>query len=310
MIDPDIQLFVDRSVRFASPDGADPSVGGQRRHYEAYARAFAVRRPAGVASRDGALAAGKRAIPLRHYAPAGTAPRGLVLYAHGGGFMLGSLASHDGIVARIAAETGAAVIAVDYRLAPEHPAPAALEDVLAVIAAAEDDRLPWPGLPRSRPGLMGDSAGGTLMAAAALRVGRDRLGTLAALALVYPMLGYEPALPARSEEADAPMLTLADVLAYRSVALAGRAPPPGTFVLDEPDLSPLPPTLLLTAEHDPLRDDGTELARRLRQLGREVVLLPGTGLVHGCLRALDSAPAVAGPFGRLCAGLARHLSPL
>lgn len=309
MIDRDVQAFVDQSERFASSDAADTSLSGQRRDYEAYARAFAVRRPAGVASRDGALVVEDRAIPLRLYEPAGDGPHGLVLYAHGGGFILGSLDSHDGIVARVAAETGAAVIAIDYRLAPEHPVDAAVEDVLAVILAAEQGRLPWRGLPRSGLGLMGDSAGATLVAAAALRVGHHRPGTLAALALVYPMLGYEPAEPARSEQADAPMLTLADVLAYRSVALADRAPPPGLFVLDTADLSSLPPTLLLPAEHDPLRDDCTELARRLQQLGTEVMLLPGTGWVHGCLRALDSAPAVQKPFAQLGAALSSHLSP-
>ena len=246
-------------------------------------------------------------IPLRRYTPE-RPPHGLVLYAHGGGFMLGSLDSHDGIVARVAAETGAVVIAIDYRLAPEHPVPAALDDVLAVLAAAIGGRLPWSDLPRSRLVLMGDSAGATLMASAALAVGRTQLGALAALALVYPALGYEPAEPARSEEARAPMLTLDDVLFYRAVYLAGQAPPPGTFILDEPDLPRFPPTFLLPAQHDPLRDDCTELAKRLRRSGTDVWLEPGTGLVHGFLRAIDRAPAAAEPFARLCGALARCMA--
>ena len=307
MVDPDILSFIEASERFYPRDAASLPLVDQRRLYEDYARVFAVRRPEAVIRQDATLAADSRAIRLRRYATAG-APRGLVLYAHGGGFMLGSLDSHDGIVARVAAETGAVVIAIDYRLAPEHPAPAALEDVLAVLAAAIGGRLPWSDLPRCRPVLMGDSAGATLMASAALAVGRAQQDGLAALALIYPALGYEPAEPARSEEARAPMLTLDDVVFYRSVYLAGGAPPPGTFVLDEPDLPRFPPTFLLPAQHDPLRDDCTELASRLRRSGTDVWLKPGTGLVHGFLRALDRAPAAAEPFGGLCDALARCIA--
>ena len=306
MIDPEIRIFVEETERFYPPDAASLPLAEQRRLYDDYARVFAVRRPETVVSGDAALAADGRAIPLRRYTPAGTS-NGLVLYAHGGGFMLGSLDSHDAIVARVAAETGAVVIAISYRLAPEHPAPAALEDVLAVLAAAEDGRLPWPDLPRSGLVLMGDSAGATLMAAAALVVERAQPGELAALALVYPALGYEPAEPARSAEARAPMLTLDDVLFYRSVYLAGGAPPPGTFVLDEPDLPRFPPTVLLPAQHDPLRDDCTALAERLRRSGTNVWLEPGTGLVHGFLRAIDRSAAAAEPFARLCGVLAANM---
>ena len=122
VIDPEVRSFVEESERFCPPDAASLPLVERRRLYEDYARVFAVRRPETVVSRDATLAADGRAIPLRRYRPAG-ALQGIVLYAHGGGFMLGSLDSHDGIVARIAAETGAMVIAIDYRLAPEHPAP-------------------------------------------------------------------------------------------------------------------------------------------------------------------------------------------
>ncbi len=303
MIDPEIRTFIEDSERFYPPDAANLRVDEQRRLYDDYARAFAVRRPETVESRDATLAVGGRTIPLRRTAPVHAA-RGLVLYAHGGGFMLGSLDSHDAIVARVAAETGAAVIAIDYRLAPEHPAPAALDDVLAIIAAAQDGRLPWADPPGSPLVLMGDSAGGTLMAGAALVCERTRPGALAAVALVYPALGYEPAEPARSAEARAPMLTLEDVRFYRSVFLAGQAPPPGTFILDEPDLPRFPPTFLLPAQHDPLRDDCAVLAERLQRSGTAVWLEPGTGLVHGFLRAIDRSAAAAAPFSRLCAALA------
>ncbi len=308
MIDPDIRIFIEASERFYPPEAATLPLEQQRRLYEAYAQAFAVRRPDTVDSRDATLVADGRAIQLRRFTPAGT-PHGLLLYAHGGGFMLGSLDSHDGIVARVADETGAVVIAIDYRLAPEHPVPAALADVLAVLAAATVGRLPWPDLPRSGLMLMGDSAGATLMASAALAVGHTQPDALAGLALIYPALGYEPAEPARSEEARAPMLSLDDVLFYRTIYLAGQTPPRGTFILDEADLSGLPPTFLLPAQHDPLRDDCSALAERLRGLGTDVWIEPGTGLVHGFLRAIDRAPAAAAPFKRLCGAMARCLGP-
>ena len=302
-----MQAFIADSERFYPADAASLPIADQRRLYDAYARAFAVRRPLDIESEDAALVATGRSIPLRRYTPLRESPRGLVLYAHGGGFMLGSLDSHDALVARVAEATGATVIAIDYRLAPEHPVPAALDDVMAVLTAALTEQLPWPDLSPTRVALMGDSAGAALMASAALQVGTEHPGRLAALALVYPALGYEPAEPARSQEAAAPMLTLADVHFYRSVSLAGRDPPPGTFVLDALDVSGLPPTVLLPAEHDPLRDDCTELARRLKAVRTEVLLLPGTGLVHGCLRALDRSAAVAAPFAQLCAFVAGRL---
>ena len=308
MIDSAVQDFVSDSERFYPPDAASLPLREQRRLYGAYARSFTLERSAQCRSEDASLVVdGGRQIPLRLYS-AVPAPRGLICYAHGGGFILGSLDSHDGIVARIADLTGCAVIAIDYRLAPEHPAPAAHDDVRAVLEAALDGALPWSGLASLAVALMGDSAGATLAAAAALRVNRGRPGAVRALGLVYPALGFEPAEPARSVEAEAPMLTLTDVRFYRSVYLADQDPPPACFVLDEPDLSALPPTVLLPAEHDPLRDDCTELARHLQSCGTEVLLLPGTGLVHGCLRAIDRAPAVAAPFALMLRFVAEHLS--
>ena len=305
MIDPAIQAFVTESERFYPPDASGFARDEQRRLYDRYARAFAVNRSPTIHSSDAVLALPDRSLSLRLYRPELPQP-GIIIYAHGGGFTLGSLDSHDGIVARVAERAGVAVVAVDYRLAPEHRAPAAQEDVLVVVEAALDGRLPWPDL-SSRVALMGDSAGATLVASAALRVGRTRPGAIRALGLVYPALGFEPAEPARSVEAEAPMLTLAEVHFYRSVYLDGQNPPDATFVLDEPDLAALPPTVLLPAEHDPLRDDCSRLAARLQACGTTVLLLPGTGLVHGCLRALDRAPAIAIPFGQMVQFLAERL---
>ena len=289
-IDPVIRAFIDESERFYPPDAARLGVAEQRRLYYAYAQAFAVARPAGIVAENGSLAVAGRTIGLRRYRRGDASSHGSILYAHGGGFILGSLDSHDGVVARIAERSGADVIAIDYRLAPEHPCPAALDDVLAVVEAAGSGALPWSDAPSAPLVLAGDSAGGTLVAAAALRLsGRDR--PLAGLALIYPMLGREPALPAAATEADAPMLTLADVRRYRDLYLGGAEPALWTFPLDAPSLAGLPPSFLIAAEHDPLRDDATRFAARLTQSGVPAECRIGQGLVHGFLRALGRSRA-------------------
>lgn len=307
MIDPDIAGFVAESEAFYPNLAEPPPIDEQRRSYEAYARAFAVRRPAGVSSEDAALGCPDRTIPLRLYRPRQVSARGVVIYAHGGGFMLGSLDSHDGIVARVADEVGVPVIAIDYRLAPEHNAEAALGDVMDVATALLDGRTLWPDLPRERLGLMGDSAGGTLACMAALRLGQVAKDRLHALALIYPMLGFEPAEPARTRWAKAPMLTLDEIRFFRSIAFDARDEMALALPLDEADIAGLPPTVLLPAQVDPLCDDCTVLAERLKGTGTEAVLLPGTGLVHGALRALDRAPVMAVAFSRMCSQISAWL---
>lgn len=308
MIDPAIARFVAESEVFHPPDAGQGTLAEQRRSYEAYARAFAVARPPGVTSQDDGLAQDGRVIPLRLYRPSHVRQEGVVVYAHGGGFVLGSLDSHDGIVARVAETVGVPVVAVAYRLAPEHRSPAARDDVVAVVIALLEGRSPWPGLAPGPVSLMGDSAGGLLACAAALELGCRPAPRLCALALIYPSLGYEPAEPARTRWATAPMLTLAEVRTYRAAYLGPGHDGVGVFPLDQPDLSALPPTVMLPAEIDPLGDDCTVLAERLRAIGTAVSLLPGTGLVHGALRALDRTAAMADPFARMCAFLAAQMS--
>ncbi|MBV8563934.1 MAG: alpha/beta hydrolase fold domain-containing protein, partial [Methylobacteriaceae bacterium] len=238
MIDPEIAAFIAETEAFYPADASSRSTAEQRRLYDAYAAAFAPARPPGLAIDDANVLVSGRAVAVRRYRRARQQPVGTVIYAHGGGFMLGSLDSHDGLVARIADGTGADVISVGYRPAPEHPAPAALDDVVGVIEAVGQGGSPWPDLAQGPIVLAGDSAGATLVASAALRLqGQLRIS---ALALVYPMLGFEPAPPARDSEAQAPMLTLADVHFYRDLYLAGRKPDPGTFALDAPSLSGFP----------------------------------------------------------------------
>ncbi|WP_179402300.1 alpha/beta hydrolase [Burkholderia guangdongensis] len=304
MIEPEIAMFVAAVEAWYPADAAARSPDEQRRLYDRFAAAWTpAALPAGVVREDGFFdARDGRRIRLRIYRPAHAPSRGTVLFFHGGGFVVGSLDSHELITARLAAESGLAVISVDYRLAPEHPAPAAFDDALAVAEAALDARLPFDGFTRpARPlTLAGDSAGGMLAAAVATALrdalrdaGRDGIDGIDGVALVYPMLGVEPQRPARDTEAHAPMLTLDDVYRYRALYWGDRPPPRDTVPLDAVRFDGLPPVLAIAAEHDPLRDDARVYVERIRAAGGAARFWLGEGLVHGCWRALDSSPQAA-----------------
>jgi acetyl esterase/lipase len=277
----------------------------QREIYDRYAAALTPPLPAEVVTEDAQfLSAAGHSIALRLYrngANAGAMPRGTVLYFHGGGFVLGSLDSHQVITARLAADTGLDVIAVDYRLAPEHRAPAAHDDCMEVTLAALKRRLPFDAPAGATLQLAGDSAGGTLAASVAMRLRDEGVEGISGLALIYPMLGTDPQPPSRDTEAQAPMLTLTDVHAFRDMYWGETAPyPKWTIPLDATRYDGLPPTLAMGAEHDPLRDDARVFAERIQAAGGEAHLWIGTGLVHGCWRAIESSPGVQAMHGEVC----------
>ncbi|NPT38023.1 alpha/beta hydrolase fold domain-containing protein, partial [Paraburkholderia xenovorans] len=221
MIEPEIAAFIERTAAIYPGHSASLTPPEQREIYDRYAAAFAPALPVEVATQDAVFQSGAgHSIALRLYrnrASLHEAAPGTVLYFHGGGFVLGSLDSHQIVTARIAADTGLDVIAVDYRLAPEHRAPAAHDDCLEVTLAALNGRLPFDLRAGATLQLAGDSAGATLAASVAMRLRDDGVQRLRGLALVYPMLGTEPQLPAREAEAHAPMLKLADVHAFRDL---------------------------------------------------------------------------------------------
>ncbi|WP_175654342.1 alpha/beta hydrolase [Burkholderia ambifaria] len=303
MLEPEIAAFVS-AVDATYPAGAAArSPDEQRRLYDRFAAAWTpAELPAGIVQHDAVWhAPHEHAIALRRYAPAHGEPRGTVLFFHGGGFVVGSLDSHALITAQLAADTGLAVIAVDYRLAPEHRAPAALEDCLAVTRAARD--ACWSFGSCARPlTLAGDSAGGNLAAAVATALRDAGEGGIDGIALVYPMLGIEPQSPARETQAHAPMLTLDDVHRYRAMYWGDEAHiAPGD---DDPLLRAsvplaasrfdgLPPVLAIGAEHDPLRDDARVYVERIHAAGGAARYWMGNGLVHGCWRALGTSPQAA-----------------
>ncbi|QBF31101.1 esterase [Thalassococcus sp. S3] len=286
-LDADLEAYIERSASFYPDDATDLSIAEQRRVYDRLCEAFRVSRPTGVAVRD--LTAG--GVPCRLY-EAG-APFVTVIYFHGGGFVLGGLDSHDDICAEIAAITGYRVLSVDYRLAPEHVHPAPFEDGFAVLRWALE-RFDGPLV------LAGDSAGGNIAAALA-HANRDKRQRIVGQLLIYPGLGGDADQGSYLENADAPGLTRADIAYYMKIRCAGAVPKddPTFAPLSDPDFSRLPPTVIFTADCDPIRDDGQHYAARITAAGGRAHWINEPGLIHGYLRARHSVTRAGASFERI-----------
>ncbi len=226
-------------------------------------------------------------VPARLYAagPVGEqgAPRPGLIYFHGGGFVFGNLDTHDAVCRSLAKQSGAVVMAVDYRLSPEHKFPAAVEDSYAatVWAAANAERL---GIDRRRIAVGGDSAGGNLATVIAIRC-RDAGGpSLSAQVLIYPVTDVSSfETGSHREYGERYFLTRAGMEWFTGhyLASADQARHPEASPLLAPDLSGLPPALVITAEFDPLRDEGEAYAQRLQEAGVDVTVTRYPGMIHG-----------------------------
>ncbi|MDF1609458.1 alpha/beta hydrolase [Hoeflea sp. YIM 152468] len=297
LLDDETWAFVDTSVGFYPADATDLDPAGQRRVYDQLCKAFDSGRPAGVLVREFFLPGPVTAIPVRQYLPAAANPSALVMYLHGGGFILGGLESHDSICAEICDATGYAVIAVDYRLAPEHLHPAPFDDALSAFShLAATCRLPIL--------LCGDSAGGNLAAAVAWAA-RSQMRSPAAQVLIYPALGADRSKGSFASHARAPMLTTADLIYYDGLRSGGRPAhdDPSFTPLAASEFAGLPPTLVLTAECDPLSGDGPDYCARLVQDGSKAICIEEQGLVHGYLRARHSVSRARDSFARMVSGI-------
>ena len=220
------------------------------------------------------------AIPARVYVPAvdGTPP--VVVYYHGGGWVLGGIDSHDGTCRALANASGAAVVSVDYRLAPEHPFPAAVEDAWAALEWVAANAAVLGGDP-SRLAVAGDSAGGNLAAVVAIQARDTGAPALRGQLLVYPVTDATMSHPSIEENASGYFLTKADMEWFFGHYAPGRPDDWRLSPLAAADLSGLAPALVLTAEYDPLRDEGEAYARRLDDAGVPVELIRKDGLIHG-----------------------------
>lgn len=232
-------------------------------------------------------------LPVRVYRPGDREDLPVVVYLHGGGWAICDLETHDPTCRRLADAAGCVVMSVDYRLAPEHPFPAAVDDAYAALqwVAHHASELPGDG---SRLGVAGDSAGGNLAAAACLRA-RDRGDpAVAAQLLVYPVIDRDFETPSYRDNAEGYFLTRSEMQWYWRHYLPeeSSADDPYACPIRAGDLSGLPPAVVITAEHDPLRDEGAAYARRLEEAGVPVTYRCYEGMFHGFFAfpdALDAA---------------------
>ena len=245
---------------------------------------------------------------VRIYRPVGSGPVPTIVFIHGGGFVIGSIETHDDharLLCRDVGPAGAVVVSVDYRLAPEHPFPAGFEDCLAATRWV-GEHVAELGGDADRIVVAGDSAGGNLAAAVSLAV-RDAGPRLAAQLLLYPTVDFDPAgaYPSRAENASGFFLTAEDMLWFgqQYVPAGTDVRDPRASVLHAPDLSGLPPAVVATAEYDPLRDEGEAYAAALEAAGVTVVVRRSAGMIHGFYGLGHLSPGAAAAIAQLNADL-------
>jgi acetyl esterase/lipase len=226
-------------------------------------------------------------VPMRIYRPAGDGPHPTLMFIHGGGFVIGDLDGYDAQCRVLCSRVGATVVSVDYRLAPEHPFPAGVDDALAALewVAANE--------PGSSLAIGGDSAGGNLSAVTA-QAWRGREPQLAAQLLLYPATDMLNERPSLRENAEGLLLTRDDMEWFHGHYIGhdeSLASDPRVSPALAEDLSGLPPALVYTAQYDPLRDDGDAYADALSKAGVKVIHRRFDGLVHGFFALGPLSPA-------------------
>lgn len=279
-VDPQIQALL--NLRANMPPLHTLSVEDARAQFAARAvPGMRVDEVAKVVNRDMQGPGGSLA--LRIYTPKGEGPFPLMVYFHGSGFVVCSLDTHDGMCRNLCAGSGCVVVSVDYRLAPEHKFPAAVDDALAATRWVAANGSALGGDP-GRILVAGDSAGGNLAAVTALRV-RDEGGPkLIGQLLIYPVTDYyDSGAPSLDENAEGYGLTKTGMIWFWNHYL--RSPADGANPSVSPmrakDLRHLPPAMVLTAEYDPLRDEGEFYAEKLKAAGVPVVMKRWEGMNHG-----------------------------
>jgi acetyl esterase len=296
-VEPQMQAILERILAGPQTDFKTMPIAEARRLSDAATIPWSEGAP-GMATREMTIDAGAHAMRARLYMSVEEPIGSLILYIHGGGWTFGSIDTHDGTMRNLAAAAQRPVLGIDYRLAPEHPFPAPLDDTLAAIAFIEAGGLGTP-ISAERMSIAGDSAGANL-ALAALLVRRDQgLPQLASAALFYGC--YAPDFTTASHAefgAGGYLLTSVNMRWYWTNFLGQEGP--DTTSLAAPvrrDLSGLPPLYLSAAGLDPLRDDTLQLAEKLAAAGVSFRCDHVPGVVHGCLRMtreLDAARTMIG----------------
>jgi acetyl esterase len=291
-LDPEIRAYIARTNSFYPDTANTGDIAESRVLYDSLCAGFRAPRPAGVVVAYAGIAASWGVVPARRYSPSGTPRTAALMYLHGGGFVLGGLDSHDDVCAELCAGARMDVVSVDYRLAPEHVYPAALDDACHVYRTLAGDGRPVV--------VAGDSAGGLLAAALCHRLRRIGEAQPRGQVLIYPGLSSNPLRVAGSRAATAPMLTAEDCAYYGKLFAGGadRLPvgDPEFAPLDADDFAGLAPAAIFAAGYDPLRQDAEDYAAVLHAAGVAVTYRDDPGLVHGWLRARHCSRLAADAF--------------
>ncbi|NHN59448.1 MULTISPECIES: alpha/beta hydrolase [Halorussus] len=284
--DPQIQAVLEQLDRLGMPDLSTLDPREARELFEEFRTSESSEEVAAVTDRTIPGPGGE--LPIRVYEPDGEGPHPVLVYFHGGGWVVGSIETHDGLCRRLTNAAGCAVVSVDYRLAPEHPFPAATEDAVAAVewVAERGDEV---GVDGDRLAVGGDSAGGNLAAVAAL-VARDRGGPdIARQVLVYPATSPSDDWPSTEENAEGYLLTRSEMEWFADQLFESPldARNPYAFPLQACDHAGLPPATVVTAGFDPIRDEGAAYAEALADAGVDVTHRDYEGMIHGFIGMLE-----------------------
>jgi len=280
-LDPEAQAYLDQMAALgpASLDAFSPEMVREAKKLE-FASLDEPEAVAHVENRIISVPGGD--IPLRIYTPVGDGPFPLLVFFHGGGWVICDLDTHDHVCRSLAKGAGCIVVSVGYRLAPEHKFPAAPEDCYAATQWVAEHAALLHG-DASRITVGGDSAGGNLTAAVTL-MARERGGPpLIFQLLIYPVTDATGSSPSMIENAEGYGLTRADMIWFTNHYLNNEdeQKDPLASPLLAPNLSGLPPALVITAEYDPLRDEGELYGQRLKDAGIPVAIIRYNGMIHG-----------------------------
>jgi acetyl esterase len=306
VLDPKVQAVLDGMLAAPGPPAHELPVDQLRVNHATETARLCGDGPEVAAVRGLSIPGPGGQIPLRAYRPRGEEPLPMIVWIHGGGWVMGSVDTYDAAARALAQASGAVVVSVDYRLAPEHRWPAAVDDCLAAVrwAAAHGAEVGGDG---SRLAVAGDSAGGNLAAVVARRL-RGEV-ELRMQALVYPVIDSSLSAPSYSEFRERFGLTAAGMARFWTVYLDGAdGSHPDASPSRDPDLTLLAPAYVLTADHDVLRDEGEAYAMALRDAGVPVTIDRRAGTIHGFFRWLAATDVAHHAIEDVGAALRRALA--
>ncbi len=279
-LDPVVAAMLEEMSKAGGPQMTDMSPSDARAVYQVMQSTL----PAPVVDNieDRVVDTGQAKVPIRIYKAQGASVSPCIVFFHGGGWVIGDLTTHDPVCRQLHEATGYTVIAVDYRLAPEHRFPAAIDDCYAVTkwVALNADTL---GIDAQRIAVAGDSAGGNLSASVCLKAKAGDSPAIAFQLLIYPVTDAAMDSDSYRQNGEGYLLSAATMQWFWQHYLGDQASgkDPWASPLLAADLSKLPPACIITAEYDPLRDEGEAYGRRLREAGVKTHIQRFDGMIHG-----------------------------